>query len=499
MVADVHRGAFIKPYHAVMSMVFAVALGAGWMMLPGDSELIAMLERDGHSRDALAILEQGYANGDRRYRTLHQMLGLYEYQGDATKARTILEEMVSERPYDPALRERLVNFYQAVGDGKARLDALKAQIETRYKESACREYVALLRLDGHNDDELAGLQFCRQRGYRRPDDLARLAVLLAATGDTVQASATLRSIDDVKRLTTTEERFLLVDLLLRQGLPNEAVRRAVRWIKAGKDTALAVGLVDVLARSKFPDSALDLAKNAGEAGDSVSLTVAERLLEKSQQQAAILYLRGWLDAAQMEDLDVARRFIGTALDGGDPRTALRGARKFGLANLDPKLAETLARGLEKVAMRQEAEEVRETAHVHLAQPQQPREPTSSDAGSAQTKSDSRASGQSGSEARVEAAHAAPRDMLAVWRRSLSSHMSDDAQKLSAKLGFPMPRPSPPRHHGATRTQAQSTTKVLKKTDKVLQRAKKLNSLKLKQKAVRERAQSAKGKVRPPAQ
>lgn len=264
MIPSAEPSPLIRSYHVLMAMVFAVALGAGWMMLPGDNELIAMLERDGHARAALGILEQGYANGDRRYRTLHQMLALYEEQGDTRKARTILEEMVNARPYDPALRERLVNFYQAVGDQRARVVALKAQIETRYKEAACRQYVALLRLKGDSAEEIAGLQFCRQRGYRRSDDLARLAELLAASGDSVQASTILRAIDDVKRLTSSDDRFLFMDLLLQQGQPNEAVRRSVRWIKATKDQRLAVAVVDILARSNYPDSALDVAKSAGE-------------------------------------------------------------------------------------------------------------------------------------------------------------------------------------------------------------------------------------------
>ncbi len=279
MIPSAEPSPLIRSYHVLMAMVFAVALGAGWMMLPGDNELIAMLERDGHARAALGILEQGYANGDRRYRTLHQMLALYEEQGDTRKARTILEEMVNARPYDPALRERLVNFYQAVGDQRARVVALKAQIETRYKEAACRQYVALLRLKGDSAEEIAGLQFCRQRGYRRSDDLARLAELLAASGDSVQASTILRAIDDVKRLTSSDDRFLFMDLLLQQGQPNEAVRRSVRWIKATKDQRLAVAVVDILARSNYPDSALDVAKMVYAGTLNVNLLAALRAHE----------------------------------------------------------------------------------------------------------------------------------------------------------------------------------------------------------------------------
>lgn len=484
----------IRSYHVLMAMVFAVALGAGWMMLPGDNELIAMLERDGHARAALGILEQGYASGDRRYRTLHQMLALYEEQGDTRKARTILEEMVHERPYDPALRERLVKFYQAIGDQQARMVALKAQIETRYKEAACRQYVALLRLKGNGDDEIAGLQFCRQRGYRRPDDLARLAELLAASGDSSQASAVLRAIDDVKRLTSRDNRFLFIDLLLQQGQPNEAVRRSVRWIKATKDQALAVAVVDILARSNYPDSALDVAKSAGEAGDSLSLTVAERLLEKSQPQPAALYLRGWLDRATLDDADTASRFVAAALEAGDPRTALLGARKFGLAKLDAPAAGALARALAKTAMTAEADEVRAAANMppasvpDLVGPANPAGPALPDASAGAHALRDRGN----RDARGRVAALGP-DMLTPWRRALSIRMAEEAQKLAAQLGHPMPRVgnvSAGRIHATPRAPSQSTTKILKKTDRVLQQTKHLKALKIKQKLVRERAQSA---------
>lgn len=489
MIPSAEPSPLIRSYHVLMAMVFAVALGVGWMMLPGDNELIAMLERDGHARAALGILEQGYANGDRRYRTLHQMLALYEEQGDTRKARTILEEMVDERPYDPALRERLVNFYQAVGDQRARVVALKAQIETRYKEAACRQYVALLRLKGSGDDEIAGLQFCRQRGYRRPDDLARLAELLAASGDSSQASAILRAIDDVKRLTSSDDRFLFIDLLLQQGQPNEAVRRAVRWIKATKDQVLAVAVVDILARSNYPDSALDVAKSAGEAGDSLSLTVAERLLEKSQPRPAALYLRGWLDSATLDDADKASRFVAAALEAGDPRTALLGARKFGLVKLDAPAAGALARELDKTAMTAEADEVRAAANM-------PSEPVAGPvpaAPAAQTEAHAPSHDRGTPEVRVRVAALGPADMLTPWRRALSLRMAEEAQKLVAQLGHPMPRVSnvsAGRVHAAPRRQSQSTTKVLKKADQVLQQTKHLKALKIKQKLVRERAQNA---------
>ncbi|MEQ1716063.1 MAG: hypothetical protein ABL907_08790 [Hyphomicrobium sp.] len=474
----------MKPHRALMALVFTVALAAGWSMLPGDSELIAMLERDGHSREALGILEGGYAKGDRRYRTLHQMLALYENEGNTIKAREVMEQMVAQRPRDPALRDRLARFYRAIGDGGARAGALKSQIETRYNEAACRELIAMRRLEGMAQNEIAALQLCRQRGYRRPDDLARLAELVAASGDTSQAASLLRAIDDVKRLKTSEERYFLLALLLEQSQPKEAERRAVRWIKSSKDHALAVGLIDALARSKYPDTALGVAKDAGESGDSISLTVAERFLERSQPQAAQNYLRGWLDNAAFDNEEVATRFVTAAIEAADPKTALAGARKFGLSKLPAPIAGDLAKALDNALLKAEAAEVR-GANTRAAGSQA--EPP----GDGKFMTPERQYGpwrtapsRTSSGPKEQAMSFPPGDPLEAWRRSLSAKMAEDAQRKATAQGHPLPR-----HFGGGHFDHRShaTARVLKATTRVLQRTKRLKSLKLKQKLVRERA------------
>lgn len=490
----------IKPYHALMSLVFAVALGAAWTMLPGDNELIAMLERDGHSRAALAILEDDYEGGDRRYRTLHQMLALYENEGDTAKARVILEDMIRQRPRDPALRDRLVKFYRATGDGEAHMGALKAQIETRYNEAACRDYIALIRLKGVSQDEAAAIQMCRAKGYRRQDDLARLAELAAAAGDTAQAAGLLRAIDDVKRLKTSDERLLLLAMLLELGQPKEAERRAVRWIKASKDRSAALLLIDVLAKSKYPDSALEVAKDAGEAGDSLSLTVAERLLERSQPQAARLYLRGWLESSAFENEEVASRFVTASMEAADPHTALLGARKFGIGKLPVGVARELARALANGGLRAEAAEVL-AANADIAEGLT-YQPEDAAAGSAKLPGGASAA-PTGNALDIEAAPAAGAlqssakakrvnlradDALASWRRGLAARMSEDAQRKAAAQGYPMPRSLNGQSQAAGfEGRPHATHRVLKKTGRVLQRTKRLKSLKLRQKLVRERA------------
>ncbi len=476
---------FWKPYHAIMSAVFALSLVAGWGMLPGDNERIAMLERDGHSREALTILEQAYQGGDRRYRTLHQMAALHENEGNVARARDLLEQMKVQRPRDAALSKRLAQFYRDTQDSGRRMAALKSEVEVRYSELACRELIASYRLLGDFDGEKGVILTCRQKGYRRPDDLARLAELLAAEGDSAQASAILRSIDDVKRLKDPRERYQLLAFLLEQDQPKEAERRALRWIKSAKDDAFAVGIIDVFARSKNPSSAINLAKEAGEAGDSIALTIAERLLEQSQTSAARLYLRGWLDNASLADEGIAVRFMSAAIEAQDPKAALVGAQKYGLKRLPLEPLLGLVQALSAAGYKVEAQQVRD-ASAALTEPGA----AASGSGTIDKKAGAKPAAANSSSGpsrkiRFEPPRTAPSDPLDPWRRTLLAKVSDDADRQAAALGLRTVRPRTP--SGRVEPRHPGNVKVLRKAARVLQRTKTLKSLKQKQRLAREAA------------
>lgn len=470
--------AIARPDRLVVALVFLGALVAGWVMLPGESERIAMLERDGHSREALSILENRVASGDRSYRTLHQTLALYENEGNIAKAQTTLEAMVRERPRDVSLKRRLANFYRNGQQSDAYIATLQEIVALRYSESVCREWIGLLRFKGDATAEQSALQRCRQKGYRRAEDLTRLAELYAAGGDLVQATALLKSIDDLKRLKTQRERLQLLQLLLDQDQPNEAERRALRWIRASRDDAFAIGLIDVLARSKHPGSAIEVAKDAGAPGDSISLTVAERLLERTQNGAALLYLRGWLDRAKDKSPDTGARFIAAALAAGDAKIAVQGAKQFGLAQLPERTLLALATALEASGAREEAGAVRAamTNGAPLASDAAPRDPVAGDGLPAKD--------VLGAAPKSPQASSGPRarqvvlvDPLEGWRKALYSAMSSDAQKRMQAL-FVGPKP-PPGYASQPLDGQTRGARILKKTSRVLQRTKSLTSLKAK--------------------
>lgn len=496
----------LRSYRLIMATIFAGAIAVGWLILPGQNERVAMLERDGHSREALSILEQLFGSGDRRYNTLYQMQQLYEDEGNVPKARQFLEEMVAARPRDAALKRKLAQFYRNTHDNAAYVSALKAQIDLRYSELACRELAAFLRLKGDYAEEQAALQTCRQKGYRRPDDMSRLADLIAAGGDTVQAAALLRSIDDLRRLNSPRERYQLLTLLLDQDQPKEAERRCLRWIRASKDDELALGLIEILAGSKYPASAIDVAKDAGTPGDSISLTVAERLVEQSQTTAARLYLRGWLDKSQATAAETAVRFLDAAVAAGDAATAFAGAKKFGFAVFPIAKLDALAKMLDNAGLADNASEVRAAAGEASA-------PFDAPSLADQTKTQN----ENGAEPPSAAPHnptvsiepipkpgsrqaqreqTPSKDPLDGWRKSLATKMADDAaRRLQASTqGPPVPahlnghhfERRIHRHFGRFEAQ-DGSIKLFKKTSKVLIRAKKNRLLRSKRPQIKDQA------------
>ena len=339
---------WLTPHALVMGLLFAGALIVGYFVLPGHNERIAALERDGKNREALRILEQRFAQGDRSQRTLFQLQRLHEHFGDLGKARQTLEMLAVLRPKDAQVQRQLAQFYKLTQNETGYLAALRSQLETRYSEPICKEVIGIYRGNGDYPAEQRMIEECRQKGYRRPDDIIRFAYLVAADGDLARASNLLRSVDDRRRLKVDRDRLLFFTALLEAGQAEEAQKRALRWLKGSRDDALVLLLIDDLAKEKRHDLAITLARETGAPGDSVSLAVAELMLDRDEGTAARSYLKGWLDAAKIKDADVAVRFVAAALDAEDPELAFRGAESFGLTRIGQGALIPLAEALSAI-------------------------------------------------------------------------------------------------------------------------------------------------------
>ena len=114
----------VRAHIFVMTLLFTAATVVGYLLLPGDAERIAMLERDGKTVEARQMLEQKFLTGDRRQRTLFLLEGLYEQAGNLPKAGQTLELLAEQRPRDAAVQRQLGQFYKLTHDEPAYIKTL---------------------------------------------------------------------------------------------------------------------------------------------------------------------------------------------------------------------------------------------------------------------------------------------------------------------------------------------------------------------------------------
>jgi len=347
----------MRSHNVVMATIFAAAIGVGVLLLPGINERIAMLEQDGHKLQAMAMLEGSFNTGNHSPRTLFQLFRLYENAGEIAKAGRMLEMLAVQRPKDPQIQRQLARYYKQTQNEAGYISALEQQIAVRYSEPTCKELIGLFRGKGDFAAEERTINRCRGLGYRRTDDIIRLAYLVAADGRLADAAALLRPVDDRRRLRAEQDRHLFFAAMIEEGRSEEAERRALRWFKGTRDSAFALELIISLVDDKKYVLAISLAREIGSPGDPISLSIAELMLDLDQEVAARTYLRGWLEASRLADVDLAHRFISAALDADDPELAYRGSRKIGLGKLGQRELAALAEALSAINKRALFEEV----------------------------------------------------------------------------------------------------------------------------------------------
>ena len=338
----------ISPHLVVMTLAFAGALVVGYLLLPDDNERIAMLERDGHDRQALDMLENRFAAGDRSQRTLFQLQSLYQEQGDFTRARRMLELLAAARPRDANVQRHLSELYRTIQDEAGYVGSLEKRLQVRFSQPVCKELIGIYRGRGDFDAEMRTLSTCRASGYRRTDDLIRFAHLTAVDGNFTEAAALLRSVDDRRQLRIDSDRIMLFSALLEAGAADEAKRRAARWFKGSKDDSLVLQIIDTLAADNRHQLAMELAREVGRPGDSIALAVAELMLDRDQVEEAQAFLRSWLAHARLTEPELAQRAIRAALDAEDPMLAYEAARVFGPERLLQEDVVALAEALSAV-------------------------------------------------------------------------------------------------------------------------------------------------------
>ena len=146
-----------------------------------------------------------------------------------------------------------------------------------------------------------------------------------------EAAQILRAVDDRRWLRGSRERLMLFEALIATKLPQDALRRGIRWYKGLADEDFALEMISKLVAGERNDLALQMARDIGKPGDSVTLAAGEILVDQVQYEAARAFLAGWLAQAPDMSTETATRFVTAAVDAEDPTLAMKAAERQGLA------------------------------------------------------------------------------------------------------------------------------------------------------------------------
>ncbi len=238
-----------------------VGVLVGYIMIPGQSEQLAMLSRDELPDAALAKANALFESGNREPAILLQTFALNEYAGKYDRALEAFRTYFELRPDDAAAWEKAAYLFDSQGQTELLKSALENIVRLTRDPLASGRLAAFYRLGGQPDDEYRVLRAVEPKGLL-PVDALRLASLHFDRNEVTEGAAIIERLDDADTNIDDAGRIQLFVALLELGKFEVAVNRATKWTKASKDTGLQDVLTGYLLNAGADEAALRLASNA---------------------------------------------------------------------------------------------------------------------------------------------------------------------------------------------------------------------------------------------
>jgi len=255
----------------------SAAIVGGYFMVPGESEKLAMLLRDGSEELALARANELFSNGARDPALLMQAFALNQLAGEHDRAAEIIDAYFQQRPDDVAAWRRASVAFEEAGRTDLLRNALENVVRLSGDPAAAGKLAAIYRFSGKDEDELRVLGTVAE-GQLAEADAIRLARLLIARDRTDQAVTGLLAVDDRKPGLSDEGRTLLFTALLDHRDYATAVERALGWMGDEDRFPLRDIFVVYLLRAGAGDEAFRLATSHLATGDAKDTAALAQLL-----------------------------------------------------------------------------------------------------------------------------------------------------------------------------------------------------------------------------
>lgn len=332
-------------YRLLVGMIALAVLIAGWLLVPRREEQVAMLTRDGYYDMASQELSSLQVGDAQHPRVLMQAHLLKEIQGDVVGALQDLDAFLAIRPGDLAARKRQAVFLLQTGQLDRYLSTLAMLAVAQPTTERILQLLALYRLHGRFDDELALL---RQQAGKRPEDhvhLQRLGALLAERHEWLDAERWLRLAARSAPADDHEGRLLLLDVLIQNKRGSDIAKQPLAWMKAWRSPYLTGRLITKLAEAGLGAPAAELARASVDLMPASAFEIAGVLTQKGQPAVALEMLARWVAGEANPSRKDLRDFVYACGRAGDAAMPLRKLLEFVRIGAPPLLQGDLAEEL----------------------------------------------------------------------------------------------------------------------------------------------------------
>jgi hypothetical protein len=277
----------MRAHRVAVGMFAAVALAAGYLLLPSQDEALALLQRQGDDVATHAKLQNMYAAGDRRRWVIVQLALAKGRIGQAAAGSDLLDGYLAQVETIDA--RTLGELTELARRGNRRSTWVRAQhrlMRIAPTRDGVQKLLGQYRLLSDAAGELAVLENARLQPYFGTYDLERLASLLTAAGRSTEAIALLTRAESAPNNRWTVGRLLLFSLLIERGDFAEAQGRALKWIKQLDADWIAVELVRRAVTVAPDDFAQAFTEEAIKARPSMQMSIAAMLLNEGKRELA---------------------------------------------------------------------------------------------------------------------------------------------------------------------------------------------------------------------
>jgi tetratricopeptide (TPR) repeat protein len=242
----------------VVIAMLAVALSIAF--IPRGRELALLELESGKASEALEVLEERYAAGERSLATIAVLAGARASMGDTLRAAQLLEEALPEHPDNLPLLRTLGGYYRQLGQQKEVLEVLQRLQSLSPSQAQLDELANLYRELGLKDRQREVLREIVSTQTSKPWHLIELAKLEAAAGNPREGARLLqRMAASHPRAVDPSIVALQMSLEIASGQIESALERGRVWVAQRPEPAKDVGhLANALSANGFSDKALEL-------------------------------------------------------------------------------------------------------------------------------------------------------------------------------------------------------------------------------------------------